>query len=150
MQDQTKWGLNMMEGGREEQDLGALELVHLLHQPALRSRHVHRAQHLAFSLFTFSSESDFALFTPFSRLPFSSPGLPLHSLSLHLPNCLGGGEEARGRRGGRQPILRSHWSKPAAAAFSLVAASRRSCLGRGDWLQLWTEGCPKIYPADFS
>ena len=86
-------------------------------------------------LFTFSpffSKSDFALFTPFSRLPFSSPGLPLHSLSLHLPNCLGGGEEARGRRGGRQPILRSHWSKPAAAAFSLVGACRRSCLGRGD------------------
>ena len=52
-------------------DLSALELVHLLHQPALRSRHVHRAQHLVF--FTFS---------PFSRNQILHFSLPLTALFL--------------------------------------------------------------------
>ena len=76
------------EGGREEQDLGALELVHLLHQPALRSRHVHRAQHLAFSLVhRFPSESDFALFTFFFTSPLFLPWSP-SPLTILAPSQL--------------------------------------------------------------
>ena len=115
-----------MEGGREEQDLGALELVHLLHQPALRSRHVHRAQHLAFSLFHPFPQNQILHFSP----PFHvSPFPPLVSLSTHYPctfptalegvrrRVAGVGEgnpsSALIGRNRRQP--RSHWSALAAA-----------------------------------
>ena len=56
-------------------DLGALELVHLLHQPALRPRHIHWAQHFHFSPF----------FTPqiFQFSPPFTPFPPLASLSTH-------------------------------------------------------------------
>ena len=62
-------------------NLGALELVDLLHQPALRSRHIHRAEHLT-SL----------TFSPFSWnqiLHFSLPLTPLfHPLSTHYPSSV--------------------------------------------------------------
>ena len=56
-------------------DLGALELVHLLHQPALRSGHVHRAQHFHFS--PFFTPQIFQFSPPFTLFP------PLASLSTH-------------------------------------------------------------------
>ena len=56
-------------------DLGALELVHLLHQPALRPRHIHRAQHFHFS--PFFAPQIFKFSPPFTPFP------PLASLSTH-------------------------------------------------------------------
>ena len=93
----------------------------------------------------------FHLFSPlfwgqifhFSRpvTPFFLPWLP-SPLTILAPSQLPCRAEARGRRGGgRQPIPPSHWSEPAAPVLSLVAACRWWCLGRGDWLQMWTKGC---------
>ena len=114
--------------------------------------------------FTFSPFPRFCTFHTLGLTPVSSQlgRFPLHSLSLHRPNCLAGWAGACARRGGRQTcILRSHWSKSAAAVLSLVAACRCWCLGRGgDWLQLWRKGClqkssrylqksASVCPADF-
>ena len=98
-------------------DLGALELVHLLHQPALRPRHIHRAQHFHFSPF-FTPQ--IFQFSPLSLLFLPWPPSPLTSLAASQLPCRG---EARGRRGeGRQPVLRSDWSVLAASLLSLVGA----------------------------
>ena len=104
-------------------NLGALELVNLLHKPALRSSHIHRAQHFAFSPFF---TSFFGQIFHFS-LPVTSfflPWLP-SPLTILAPSQLPCRAEARGRRGGegnpsrlligrnrRHPC--SHWSPRAA------------------------------------
>ena len=56
-------------------DLGALELVHLLHQSALRPRHIHWTQH--FHLSPFFTPQIFQFSPPFTLSP------PLASLSTH-------------------------------------------------------------------
>ena len=120
-------------------NLGALELVNLLHKPALRSSHIHRAQHFAFSpFFTSFFGQIFHLSLPVT--PFFLPWLP-SPLTILAPSQLPCRAEARGRRGGegnpsrlligrnrRHPC--SHWS-PRAAGGALGEGTDCKCGQKG-------------------
>ena len=135
--NQTKWGKKEEIWWREPGCFGTGQLAALV-----GSEVQPYPPGTAFCLFTFFHLFFWSDFSPFT--PRHSLFPPLASLSTHYPSTVPTALQGRGawqawRR--RQPIPPSHWSEPAAPVLSLVAACRWWCLGRGDWLQMWTKGC---------